>query len=71
MQNRASQKQEVWFVFQKMKYIYDAEEKKQFLPVYFPVDLTFKQYMDWRGYQEDDELGAAEKKYGKNKYGAL
>ncbi len=50
-----------------MKYVYDSEEKKQFLPVQFPVDWTFKQYMEWKGYQEEELIKQAEKIYGKNK----
>ena len=56
----------MWFHFQKTKYVYDSEEKKRFLPVQFPVDWSMRQYMDWRGYQEEDDLKAAEKKFGKN-----
>ena len=57
---------QIWFVFQKTKYLYDSEEKKRFQPVAFPVDLTIRQYMECKGYQEDD-LKVAEDKYGKNK----
>ena len=51
-----------------MKYIYDAEEKKQFLAVQFPINHTFKQYMEWKGYQEEADIAKAERKYGKNLY---
>ena len=63
-----SGQEEIWFVFQKLRYVYDAEEKKQFQEVRLPVDLTFQQYMDWKGYQDDEELRKAEKTYSKNKY---
>ena len=33
-----------------------------------PTDLTFRQYVDWKGYQDDEELRKAEKTYSKNKY---
>ena len=36
-----------------------------------PTDLTFRQYMDWKGYQDDEELHKAEKTFSKNKYCAL
>nr|XP_026245759.1 manganese-transporting ATPase 13A1 isoform X3 [Urocitellus parryii] len=55
------------FEFQKIKYSYDALEKKQFLPVSFPVGNTFSYYQSNRGFQEDAEIRAAEKKFGSNK----
>uniref|UniRef100_A0A1B6DGW9 Endoplasmic reticulum transmembrane helix translocase n=2 Tax=Clastoptera arizonana TaxID=38151 RepID=A0A1B6DGW9_9HEMI len=55
----------VWFIFQKTKYVWD-ENKKQFRGLEFPVNLSFKEYMDWKGYQEDADLTNAELKYDKN-----
>ncbi|XP_073909762.1 endoplasmic reticulum transmembrane helix translocase isoform X2 [Castor canadensis] len=55
------------FEFQKIKYSYDALEKKQFLPVAFPVGNTFSYYQSNRGFQEEAEIRAAEKKFGSNK----
>ncbi|XP_037362164.1 endoplasmic reticulum transmembrane helix translocase [Talpa occidentalis] len=55
------------FEFQKIKYSYDALEKKRFLPVAFPVGNTFSYYQSNRGFQEDSEIRAAEKKFGSNK----
>ncbi|XP_004384426.1 endoplasmic reticulum transmembrane helix translocase [Trichechus manatus latirostris] len=55
------------FEFQKIKYSYDALEKKQFLPVAFPVGNVFAYYQSNRGFQEDAEIRAAEKKFGSNK----
>ncbi|XP_033615300.1 manganese-transporting ATPase 13A1, partial [Fukomys damarensis] len=55
------------FEFQKIKYSYDALEKKQFLPVAFPVGNAFSFYQSHRGFQEDAEIRAAEKKFGSNK----
>ena len=66
-QNSSTGKDDVWFTFQKMKYTYEAEEKKRFLPIQFPTDLTFKQYMEWKGYQEDLDLKQAENIFDKNK----
>ncbi|XP_041369048.1 endoplasmic reticulum transmembrane helix translocase-like [Gigantopelta aegis] len=57
---------ELWFIFQKTKYIYDAEEKKQFFPLSFPDNHSIKYYMEWRGYQEEAEIKTAEKQFGKN-----
>ena len=65
-QNPSTGKEDVWFVFQKMKYTYDSEEKKNFVPVNFPCDLHLKTYMEWKGYEEEEQLKAAERKYGKN-----
>ena len=59
-------KRQIWFIFQKMKYSYDSEEKKQFLPVDFPAEWSFKEYMEWKGYAEENDLRNAETKYGKN-----
>uniref|UniRef100_A0A8B9WA18 Endoplasmic reticulum transmembrane helix translocase n=1 Tax=Bos mutus grunniens TaxID=30521 RepID=A0A8B9WA18_BOSMU len=55
------------FEFQKIKYSYDALEKKRFLPVAFPVGNAFSFYQSNRGFQEDSEIRAAEKKFGSNK----
>lgn len=57
---------EVWFTFQKTKYIYDAEEKKRFQPLNFPIDLTIRQFMEWKGYPDENEIKISEQKYGKN-----
>jgi len=63
-----SGEEEIWFTFQKLNYFYNAGEKKQFEEVKLPTDLMFRQYMDWKGYQDDEELRKAEKTYSKNKY---
>nr|CAG4643700.1 EOG090X00J5 [Lepidurus arcticus] len=55
----------LWFSFQKTQYVYD-EEAKQFRGIIFPVDREFGEYLDWRGYQDEEELKAAEKQYCKN-----
>ncbi|XP_008154566.2 endoplasmic reticulum transmembrane helix translocase isoform X1 [Eptesicus fuscus] len=55
------------FEFQKIKYSYDAQEKKRFLPVAFPVGNSFSYYQSSRGFQEDSDIRAAEKKFGSNK----
>ncbi|XP_059170131.1 endoplasmic reticulum transmembrane helix translocase-like [Physella acuta] len=56
----------LWFIFQKTKYSYDAEEHKQFVPLTFPIDNSVGFYMECKGYQEDEEVAIAEKKFGKN-----
>ncbi|XP_054039459.1 endoplasmic reticulum transmembrane helix translocase isoform X2 [Rissa tridactyla] len=55
------------FEFQKIKYSYETDGKKQFLPVAFPVEHPLCYYQNARGYQEDKDIRAAEKKYGTNK----
>ena len=57
---------ELWFVFQKMKYVYDAEEKKQFQLIEFPVHNTFHHYIECKGFAEDDDIKQAEWKFGGN-----
>ncbi|XP_060069748.1 endoplasmic reticulum transmembrane helix translocase-like [Ylistrum balloti] len=54
------------FYFQKMHYVYDREEKKQFIQVKFPTDRTVGYYSEWRGYQEDSNVKEVEKIYGRN-----
>jgi len=63
-----SGEKDIWFVFQKMKYMYDSEERKCFKQVKFPVDWQFKQYMEWKGYQEEEDITKAEKQYGRNRW---
>ncbi|MGH0150732.1 UNVERIFIED_CONTAM: hypothetical protein FKN15_042859 [Acipenser sinensis] len=55
------------FEFQKLRYWYDGEERKRFVPVAFPVEQPFGFFHTWKGYQEESELRTAEKKYGMNK----
>lgn len=57
--------EKVWFLFQKTKYNYNFESNT-FEQAKFPVDLTFREYQDWKGYQEDAEVVSAERRYGKN-----
>lgn len=55
------------FEFQKIRYVYDNKEKKCFLPVAFPITFPMSHFQNWRGYQEEDQLRAAEKCYGTNR----
>ncbi|XP_028842083.1 endoplasmic reticulum transmembrane helix translocase [Denticeps clupeoides] len=55
------------FEFQKIRYVYDGEERKCFLPVAFPIDQPLGYFQSWRGYQEEADLRAAEKRYGTNR----
>ncbi|XP_067088772.1 manganese-transporting ATPase 13A1 isoform X1 [Osmerus mordax] len=55
------------FEFQKIRYTYDRKETKCFLPVTFPVSQPMGFFQSWRGYQEETDLRAAEKRYGTNR----
>ncbi|NWQ72641.1 AT131 ATPase, partial [Neopipo cinnamomea] len=55
------------FEFQKIKYSYEAKGRRQFLPVAFPVEFPLRHYQNSRGYQEDQEIREAQRKYGNNK----
>ncbi|XP_068193004.1 endoplasmic reticulum transmembrane helix translocase isoform X1 [Antennarius striatus] len=55
------------FEFQKICYVFDHKEKKCFLPLAFPVNHPMGYFQSWRGYQEEAELRAAEKRYGTNR----
>lgn len=56
---------DIWFIFQKTKYLY-SNEKKTFIGLEFPVDLSFGYYQQWKGYADEEEVKIAERKYGKN-----
>lgn len=55
----------MWFIFQKTKYVWN-EEAEQFEGLQFPINNIFRDYMEWKGYQEDSDIAEAEVKYGKN-----
>ncbi|CAK6978340.1 manganese-transporting ATPase 13A1 [Scomber scombrus] len=55
------------FEFQKICYTFDHNEKKCFLPIAFPINHPMGHFQSWRGYQEETELRAAEKRYGTNR----
>lgn len=54
-----------WFVFQKTKYTWD-ENKKQFKGLEFPVHKTYREYIESKGHEDENEISLAEKTYGKN-----
>ncbi|CAG9784593.1 unnamed protein product [Diatraea saccharalis] len=56
---------DVWFIFQKSKYVYDWD-KKVFSTVNFPVNNTYEEYMESKGFSDDEAIDTAEKEYGKN-----
>lgn len=56
---------DVWFIFQKSKYVYDWD-KKVFHTVQFPVNKTYEEYVESKGYLDDESIDLAEKEFGKN-----
>ncbi|KAF2366163.1 P-type ATPase [Trinorchestia longiramus] len=56
----------LWFVFQKSKYVWEGEERKQFVALHFPIDRPLREYMDWKGYSSEEQLRAAQEVYGSN-----
>lgn len=58
----------IWFEFQKVKYLYDAEEKRQFHTVQFPLNEPMKHYQNWKGHEDEENVRIAVEKYGDNKY---
>jgi cation-transporting ATPase 13A1 len=56
---------EICFVFQKLKYVYDGD-KKLFRGVEFPCDQSYGHYLDWKGYESDEEMEKAKKEFGNN-----
>lgn len=55
------------FTFQKIQYFYDAEEKKTFIPVTYPINEQFSFYQNSKGFQEEEEVKIIQRKYGLNK----
>ncbi|CAG5056592.1 unnamed protein product [Parnassius apollo] len=56
---------DVWFIFQKSKYVYDWD-KKIFHTIDFPINKTYEEYIESKGYLDDESIDIAEKEYGKN-----
>lgn len=65
-QDKETQKEIIWFNFQKTKYVYDSEEKKQFCQVAFPINETMEHYNNCKGHQEEADVERAKRKYGLN-----
>ncbi|NXP21532.1 AT131 ATPase, partial [Scytalopus superciliaris] len=55
------------FEFQKIKYCYEGRERKQFLPVAFPVQFPLSHFQSARGYLEEREIRRVRRKYGNNR----
>ncbi|XP_076821565.1 endoplasmic reticulum transmembrane helix translocase-like [Clavelina lepadiformis] len=65
-QPTGSKKRKTWIEFQKVTYVYDNEEKKCFLPIQFPVNLTFSDYQNWKGFATEEDYEASRDIYGDN-----
>uniref|UniRef100_A0A674PE73 Endoplasmic reticulum transmembrane helix translocase n=1 Tax=Takifugu rubripes TaxID=31033 RepID=A0A674PE73_TAKRU len=48
-------------------WIFNCLCKKHFLPIAFPISHPLSYFQTWRGYQEEAELRAAEKRYATNR----
>lgn len=55
------------FLFQKIQYFYDYEEKKCFQPVTFPINEQFSYYQNSKGFQEEEDVQIVQRKYSANK----
>ena len=45
----------IWFQFQKTKYLLDSKEKKQFVPVDFPLNHSLAYYLESKGYSQSEQ----------------
>lgn len=52
-------------MFQKSKYVYDWN-KKTFSTVHFPCDKSYDEYMESKGFLDDEAIAVAVNEYGKN-----
>lgn len=52
-------------MFQKSKYVYDWD-KKSFNTVDFPINKPYEEYIEYKGYADDEAIEIAEKEFGKN-----
>ena len=63
---RSKKTNEVFFMFQQMKYIFN-EEKGQFEELLFPIDKKVSYYVNAKGLTKGD-VAALTNKYGKNEF---
>ncbi|XP_065647295.1 endoplasmic reticulum transmembrane helix translocase isoform X2 [Hydra vulgaris] len=62
-----SNKDVVSFIFQRICYIYDFEERNTFLPITYPISEQFSYYQNSKGYQEEEDVKVVQRKFGYNK----
>lgn len=55
-----------WFIFQKLKYTWDAD-KKQFRGVDFPINEPLEKYYNAKGHEDEQDVNIAERTLGNNK----
>jgi hypothetical protein len=56
---------QIWFNFQKTKYLYDKKDNT-FKAINFPVDSQLMHYIDSKGYQHDTQIAEAASYFGLN-----
>ena len=56
----------LWFQFQKLKYVFDGDDKKRFELIRFPDSLPFDEYAQSKGFADDAAVAQARDYYGKN-----
>lgn len=61
---RRTSTKSIWFVFQKTKYLWN-DDKKTFRGLEFPINKSYREYINSKGYQEE-EIEQAEQLYGRN-----
>lgn len=62
---RGSLNPDIWFMFQKSKYVYDWD-KKTFHTIQFPTNKTYEEYIESKGFCDDEAIEVAEKEFSKN-----
>lgn len=66
-----SGKTKLWFEFQKVHYIYDDEEKKQFRAVEFNTNRPMEFYQESKGLETEVLIQEAIDEYGDNQWGFI
>lgn len=54
------------FIFQRLKYTFENDDKNSIRAVKFPLNWSLQQYKDWRGYASEELLNTALEEYGDN-----
>lgn len=60
-----NQHQQLWFEFQKTKYVYDIKSAT-FKTIEFPIDRDISFYKRWAGYSDPNEMQMIDQLYGRN-----
>jgi hypothetical protein len=67
IQPSGEQNKQIWFYFQKTKYIYDQDERKTFKSIEFPINNTLKYYVETKGFHTDQQVNESTDIFGLNK----